>query len=445
MSDPKTQPDSPPEIARPSAIIYRFGRFELRVHEGSLLRDGQRVRIEDLPMRMLAVVVDRPGQVVLREEMRELLWGQKAFGDFDNSLNVAARKLREALSDSAANPALLETVRGKGYRFTGEVVREPGTPEKASPPSETTDVETASAKWAWERIGRVEPKWYGLTLAAFVAVTLASFAAYRYLHRPLLDSRGRVSLGSFVNTTGDNAFDGILFSALQTKLEESPYLSLISARKLRHLLKNPDAPTLNDELEACLSLNGSILLRGQMMAKSPGYELQLTAWRCSDKRSLVTVTSFADSKKDVLLALGAVSGLMRRRLGEPPDSLDKFNVPLEQATTTSLAALHAFTVGEQRRLAGQEAESIPDYKLAVDLDPQFAVAYARLGTIYSNLGEDGLSSQYYQKAFPLRQHTTDWERLYITVIITAVPPARSTMRSKPIRYGIRSIRAMPPL
>ena len=418
MPRPQNRTESPSIVTQPNLAVYRFARFELRTHEGTLLRDGQRVRLEDLPMRMLAIVVDRAGQLVLREEMRELLWGAKAFGDFDNGLNVAARKLREALSESPSSPSLLETVRGKGYRFTAEVVRVPGLPAYGSQETAPlkSDGHAIDSPWsdAMARFRGIKRGWYGLTFAVVVAFTLACFPVYKYLHRPLLDARGKVTLGSFANMTGDHAFDGILFSALQTKLEESPYLSLIPARKLQHLLKDSQTTALGDQIQACLSLNGSILLRGQISARQSGYEVQLTAWRCADKRSLATVTSSADSKKNVLAALGTASVLMRRRLGEPPGSLDKFNMPLEQATTTSLAALHAFTVGEQKRAAGQEAESIADYKLAVDLDPQFAVAYARLGTIYSNLGEDGLSSQYYQKAFPLRQHTTDWERLYIT-------------------------------
>jgi tetratricopeptide (TPR) repeat protein len=104
---------------------------------------------------------------------------------------------------------------------------------------------------------------------------------------------------------------------------------------------------------------------------------------------------------------------LRKGLGESGASLQRFNVPLAQATTSSLAALRAFTLGEEKRANGQEFEAIQDYKLAVDLDPQFALAYARLGTIYSNAAEQTQSAAYYQKAFDLREHTTDRERLYI--------------------------------
>lgn len=115
----------------------------------------------------------------------------------------------------------------------------------------------------------------------------------------------------------------------------------------------------------------------------------------------------------VLAALDQATDALRKSLGESGPSLQRFNVPLAQATTSSLAALRSFTLGEEKRANGQEFEAIQDYKLAVDLDPRFALAYARLGTIYSNAAEQTRSAEYFQKAFDLREHTTDRERLYI--------------------------------
>ncbi|HEX3438047.1 MAG TPA: tetratricopeptide repeat protein [Pseudacidobacterium sp.] len=115
----------------------------------------------------------------------------------------------------------------------------------------------------------------------------------------------------------------------------------------------------------------------------------------------------------MITALDQATDQLRKSLGESSTSLQRFNVPLAQATTSSLAALRAFTLGEQKRDAGQEFDAIRDYKLAVDLDPNFALAYARLGTIYSNAAELTQSAAYYQKAFDLRERTTDRERLYI--------------------------------
>jgi tetratricopeptide (TPR) repeat protein len=221
-------------------------------------------------------------------------------------------------------------------------------------------------------------------------------------------------VGGFVNKTGNPDLDKILTSAVALELQESPWLNIIPDRRFRAMVLDPDADPLSHQIQACLSLHGTVLLGGQILTASHGYRLMLMAWRCRDGRLLTTQTGLAESKTTILSALDAVSQKMRAQLGEPDDSLKRFNVPLVQATTTSLSALRAFTLGEEQRTRGQESESISDYQLAADLDPQFALAYARLGTIYYNTGEFALSQKNYQRAFQLRGRTTDRERLYIT-------------------------------
>src|ERR1035437_5825243 len=117
---------------------YRFGRFEARPRTGFLLCEGRRIRIEELPFQMLLVLLEKPGRVVSKEELRERLWGQKAFGELDNSLHVAAAKLREALGEKAGGPRLIETVRRRGYQFIGEAepLFDPSPPPILSPPAE---------------------------------------------------------------------------------------------------------------------------------------------------------------------------------------------------------------------------------------------------------------------------------------------------------------------
>jgi tetratricopeptide (TPR) repeat protein len=140
----------------------------------------------------------------------------------------------------------------------------------------------------------------------------------------------------------------------------------------------------------------------------------LSAWSCSSGRQLTRRTVRADSTDGILSALNRASEQMRSRLGETEESLQKFNVPVSQATTSSLAALRAFTQGEDKRAQGLESQSLADFQFAADLDPRFALAFARLGSVYYNIGEYALSRQNLQKAFDLRDRTTDRERLYIT-------------------------------
>jgi DNA-binding winged helix-turn-helix (wHTH) protein/tetratricopeptide (TPR) repeat protein len=400
-------------------VSYRFGPFKVLVESGVLLRRGERIRVEDLPLRMLLVLLQQPSQLVSREELRSKLWGENTFGASDNRLNVAAAKLREALQDPLSEIVYLETVRGKGYVLTSEVVEErlptPARPialkaptpifEEISAPPETS--ESLSPKRRFSLRGTA-------VLAAAVLLTVAGLGLYRWQTRPLITPHAKIVIGGFRNSTGDDSMNGILLPALRFKLEESPYLAFVSYRDLRGRLKDPALASLTDELKACDALGAKLLIEGEIALQTPGYELRLTARRCADGSLLATERSPATSQEQTLGALGAATLQLRRRLGEPANSLERFNVPVYQATTASLAALKAFSNGEQKRLEGQETEAVSDYKLSADLDPQFALAYARLGTIYDNLGEHLLSRQYYQKAFDLRERATDRERLYIT-------------------------------
>lgn len=398
---------------------YVFGLFELRLRAGVLLRKGKRVRIQELPLQMLLVLLENQGRLVSRQDLQIRLWGQETFVEVDNGLHVVARKLREALGDSAATPLFIKTVSGRGYCFVGEVtpvfdsiaesrVEPSPEPQLPEPPTQTNGPGP-------EPVGARNRIWRIAFWSLLVIFALAGIfgSMYRYANRPLASDQDRVVMGGFINSTGKSYFEGTLSSAVQLKLQESPYLSLIPDRSFRSLVKDPDSAPLKEELHACVSLDGQVLLKGQILASATGYRVLLTAWKCADGRLLTTQKAEADSQAAILSALDLATEHMRRRLGESDSSLQKFNVPLMQATTSSLAALKAFTQGEKKRLQQMDLEAIPDYKLAVDLDPQFALAYARLGTIYSNAAEPSLGRQYYQKAFDLRDRTTDRERLYI--------------------------------
>ena len=427
---------------RPSECdAYLFGSFEVRVRSGVLLRNGKLIRVQGLPLQMLLVLLENHGQVVSREELRRRLWGHETFVEVDNGLHVVAGKLREALGDRVSNPLFIKTISGRGYCFVGEVTPVFGSPaepvvepteaaaparmnepdaNRAAPVSDSPAVSrsestlpTSSAERKRTGASRRAQPIVLWSLLAIVATAGIAAVAYKYAHRPLANNQDRIVVGAFTNSTGDSYFDATLSSAIQLKLQESPYLSLIPDRNFRSLVKDSDSASLKEELHACAALDGQVLLKGSIFMSTHVYHVQLTAWRCADGRLLTTQEAKADSQATVLSALDLAVENMRRRLGESDSSLQRFNVPLVQATTGSLSALKAFAQGEKTRLQQNELESIPDYKLAVDLDPQFALAYARLGTIYSNAGASSLGHQYYQKAFDLRDRATDRERLYI--------------------------------
>ncbi len=404
----------------PKVKAYLFETFEVSVPLAILRKAGVRLKIQDLPFQMLLVLLERRGELVSKEELGKRLWDHKTNVEVDKSLYVMAGKLREVLGDDAAQPRFIKTVSGRGYCFIGdaipllESVADLPFPHLVQKP-ESLSLLTGRLQ---ESIGDRVPRGRTRTLLAAcvlsgICILAVSLLAHRYLHRPLASEQDKVVLGGFTNNTGNPDLDRTLSSALQLKVQESPYLSLIPDQNFRTLVKDPDTAPLPEEIRACASLNAQLLLKGQILAVAQGYTVLLKVWRCADGRLLTTEQAEATSQAGILSALDLATEGMRRRLGESDASLQKFNVPLVQATTPSLAALKAFTLGEEKRSQGRIPESIASYKLALDLDSQFALALARLGTIYHNTAQYSLSQQYYRKAYELPNRVTDRERLYI--------------------------------
>ncbi len=406
---------------------YRFDNFEASAAEGSLYRDGVRIRIQDLPFQMLLVLLERAGDMVTKEELRDRLWGTDTFVEVDQNLYVIVGKLRETLGDSASAPRYIKTVSGRGYRFICNVISIPA--ELFSKDAEVAALEETG----WSPTGRdataletapdtTRPsertrRWTMRSLSV-LAVSLAliavlfTIAAWWYRHRTLYRDTDTIAVGPFSGSTSSQALEKTLSFTLLLKLQESPYLRLLPQQKIQ-VAEGKTAVSQDTQVSYCASNGGRLLLNGRLVPLGSGFRVQLAAWRCSDGHLLATESADADSETSLLTALDTASENMRRRLGEPESSLQRYNMALVQATTGSLAALKSFADGEQRRANGDDIGAIPYYKIATDLDPQFALAFARLGTISLNTGEMGLGKQYLSKAFALRERTTDRERLYI--------------------------------
>ena len=415
------------EKPQPVCDGYRFGRFAVWPRKGLLLRDEKRIKIEELPFQLLLILLESPGEVVSKETLRSRLWSDRIFGELDNGLHVATAKLREALGEKAGAPQCIETVRGRGYKFNGKVepifssvsatsinivsIDPDSVPSAARsgsaelPPLQEPKQAKNLSRLPYLRIG-------ALSFFLLLVIAAGGLLLHQYRRNPLTGSSNEVVLGGFTNSSGDDSYNG-LGHAFRIKLEESPYLNLIPDQSLLRLVPEPASAPLQQLLQGCTSLGGKVLITGAVTARPPGYEVTIAARDCSNGSLLTSETVKARSRETVLAALDQATDQLRKSLGESVASLQRFNMPVVQATTSSLAALRAFTLGEEKRANGHEFEAIQDYKLAVDLDPQFALAYARLGTIYSNAAELTQSADYYQKAFDLREHTTDRERLYI--------------------------------
>ena len=400
----------------PVCDAYRFGAFEVRVGEQILLHRGRRIKIQDLPFKMLLLLLEHPGEIVSKEVLRDRLWGQETFVEVDKGLYVLAAKLREALGDDANVPRFVRTVSGRGYRFVAKVdpvfdATSTPAPEQPAPlpeskPERPQDAVRPASRTALRRLPV-------LFAGIVVAASLCLFVIYKHYDRPLVGENNSIVVGGLANATGNPDLENALSSAFRLKLQESPYLNVVPDPQFRRFINDPDSASSRDQVRACAALDGQVLLSGQLNSRPQGYRILLMAWRCKDGRLLATETADASSQSSLLSALDQATAQLRRRLGESKKSVDEFNVPSMQATTSSMAALKAFGLGEEKRFQGLKQDALTAYKLAIDLDPQFAIAYARLGSVYTNMNVPSLNRQYYKRAFDLRDRTTDRERLYI--------------------------------
>ncbi len=263
------------------------------------------------------------------------------------------------------------------------------------------------------------PWWLGLVAGIVLAALVAAGIAYWRTHRAGgFKDKDTVVLADFTNTTGESVFDETLKQALAIQLEQSPYLQVLSEQKIRSTLKlmdrPPDARMNNDTTrEVCQRSNSKAMLAGSIDSVGSHYLIGLRAIDCQTGDTLASAKAEADNRDDVLKKLGDAGNQVREKLGESLASLQRYNKPLDQATTSSLDALKAFTEGRQLQWKEGDAASIPFHKRAVALDPNFARAYASLGMAHVNMGDSKDAMEDFSKAFELRDRVSDRERFYI--------------------------------
>ena len=255
----------------------------------------------------------------------------------------------------------------------------------------------------------------GLALAA----VLAGGLFYRSRKAQVITGKDSLLIADLVNTTNDPVFDGTLKKAIAVDLEQSPYLNVFSDAKVRQTLtlmgKPPDERvTVEIAREICQRNGVKALLAGSIANLGSQYVVTLDAINAASGDTLAEVQGQAESKEQVLKTLDSTTSQLRAKLGESLASIQKFDKPLEEATTSSLEALRSFTLGDVKHSLGADMASIPFYKRAIELDPNFAMAYARLGTVYSNYGQVDVATEYRKKAFELKDRASERERLYIT-------------------------------
>ncbi len=414
--------------------IFQFGEFQIDARARTLRREQKIVTLSFRAFDVLLYFVQNPGKVLTRDELVKNVWPD-SFVD-ENSLAQSISMLRRALDEKPGDNSYIVTLTGRGYQFVAPVqvvAPENGStlPEAATAASSNssglifqkhtirTSVITEEKEQLSRPVSRNRAVARLVSALAVVAISVAGFYAWKQSRRlsPMKEA-DLVLVSDFVNTTGEPIFDGTLKQALTVKLAESPYFNVVLDAKTRQTLsligKSPaERVVLPIARDVCQREGAKVLVSGSIVRLGNKYALDLDAMNCLTGASVATQETEALNKEEVLGKLGQVIPPLRRNLGESLSSIQKFDTPIEQATTKSLAALKAYTSGDEKRAQGQDAESVPSYRMAIELDPDFAIAYARLGSVYHNLQQPALGDDYLRKAFERREHVSEREKFYI--------------------------------
>jgi len=422
--------------AQQSSLI-RFGAFQLNAATGELCKAGRPVKIHPQPFRVLLLLAERSGQIVTREEIRHCLWGDNTVVEFEGGINFCVRQIRAALGDDAENPRYLQTLPRRGYRFIASTtfvepaedsilsVPPPGTAaEPALPPSDETELavghETRDSPSPLLRsiLSHWNTRVGGATVLLFLLVAVLVAVTRRQFHRPALTEKDSIVLADFTNTTSDAMFDDALKQALAMELGQSPFLNVLPDTKVREALKMMGRAPGNQRItvdvarELCVRTGSKALIEGRISTLGSHYLVSVNAVACSGGDTIANEQVEAANKESVLQALSQAAFRLRSKLGESLPSLQTFDVPV-QATTASLEALKELGMGNKVAQEQGDAPSIPFYQRAIELDPNFSLAYAGLAARYNNLDQPSLALVSATKAYELRDpemptHTPAW-------------------------------------
>ncbi len=431
----------------------RLGVFEVDLRAGELRQDeGAVLVLPDQPLQILRILIEADGEIVSRDEIRQRLWPDDTVVEFDHSINNAIKKLRRALVDSGDEPHYIGTIAKRGYRLLVPVERVGVAEDDAGDSRRTADPSAPSAA-DFARDDKLEnPRQAGGAGAALRAFPAAELVAeslqpsvaqsprrsrwkwgaaavlvvaaaiagtlYRRAHRvPKLTERDTIVLADFDNKTGDPLFDDTLQQALSIQLEQSPFLNVLSDRNVRATLKlmNRAGEPLSEDAgrEICIRTGSKATLAGSIAASGHEYVIDLRAVSCDLGNSIAKVEERAADKQGVLTAVDKAAKQLRNRMGESLGSIDRYALPLQEATTPSLDALRAYSMGLKTRMTKGSRAAIPFYQRAVEIDPNFAIAYHALAVAYRNVDDFDRMEECASKAYQLRDRTSERERFAI--------------------------------
>jgi DNA-binding winged helix-turn-helix (wHTH) protein len=422
-----------------SGEIFQFGKFQIDARARTVRRGKVIVTLNSRSFDVLLYFVRNPGRVLAREEMLKNVWRDASVDE--GSLAQSISVVRRALEEKPGDNDYIVTLPGRGYQFVSPITVVPTVvpaegsrvnPDVAAPSGNASNalllerqtIRTSVITEEKEQLSSPIPRRWGSVrqVAAFAtaAILLVSAAIlggnwYWRSHRALkLTDQDTVVLADFDNRTGDPVFDGALKTALSISLRQSPFLALLPEGQVRTTLQQMTRPPdtkLTPEVarELCQRAGSKAFISGSIAGLGSEYVLELKAVNCQSGDILAQEQVTAAPKEKVLDALGKSASNLRGELGESLATVQKFDVPLVQATTSSLEALKEYSMAEK---SGGEEEARAHRLRAIELDPKFAMAYLLVGN-----SENGRAraSEYFTKAFQLRDHASEREQLRIEV------------------------------
>jgi len=304
-----------------------------------------------------------------------------------------------------------------------EVEEQPGSSSRMRATAAGTTSHATSAPQvraaSFGRPGRATLRLRILAATVFLALIVAGVLYFHFRKPPQLTDKDIIVIADFANTTGDLVFDSTLKEALAVDLEQSPFFNVLSDRKLSETLKLMGRPagervTRDVGREVCRRTGSKAVLAGSIASLGGHYAIGLKAVNCGTGDVLGAAEAEAESREKILQTLGQAAATLRGKLGESLASVQKFDKPLDEATTSSLEALQAYTEGDRLAREKGDTDALPFLKRAVELDPNFARAYASLGVRYNNLGQASLAIENVRRAYELRDRVSEREKYYIS-------------------------------
>jgi DNA-binding winged helix-turn-helix (wHTH) protein/tetratricopeptide (TPR) repeat protein len=427
--------------------LYRFGPFHLDAEQRLVRRNDAKIALPPKAFDLLLYMVRNPLRLLTKEELLRAIWPDSFVEEGNLSQNIFL--LRKALTSKESDLRYIVTIPGRGYQFATPVELISQLPQNETSLSGEEDIVVSSVRSTMhivvheeiddspalpfvERRSSVERRRHLVAAAAqerpdlryviaallLVAAIIGSLVWWKSHHQPAESQK--VVLADFENRTGDSAFDVVLKKALEIDLGQSPYMDVMSEQEATGMLqlmgrKQDAAITGEVATEVCQRGNRQVMLKGSIANLGGDYLIVLQAIDCLSGKKLAEAKTEAANKPKVLNALDLAADKIRHALGESGRSVEQFQVPIAQATTSSLEALKAYSIGEDMvgNTGKEETETLPMFQRCIELDPQFAMAYVAIATDYYSLNESNLAMPFYQKAFDLSGQVSEKEKLYI--------------------------------